>query len=122
MIRDEAESSLRKQVPDTVLESIATFDTPKFLTIGRKTEDPSKVIVTWFAFCVRATLAVVYNAGKSRERVPTTITFMFGRVDEPGHQLCRTFFDVNADAEAGFEADAFERRFLAFRDESRASE
>jgi hypothetical protein len=117
MIRDEAESTLRKQVPDTILESIATFDKPKFLTIGRKTDDPNKVVVSWFAFCVRATLSLSYNAGGSRESMPTTITFMFGRVDERGRELCRTFFDVNADAEPCFSDELFERRFLAFRRE-----
>jgi hypothetical protein len=117
MIRAEAESALRKQVPDTVLESITTFDKPKFLALGRKIGDGSQVVVTYFAFCVRATLALHYNGGRSREKMPTTITFMFGRVDEHGRETCRTFFDVNAEADACFSDELFERRFLAFRGE-----
>ena len=42
MIRQETEAGLRRQVPDCVLERIETFGEPKFLTLGRKTQDLSR--------------------------------------------------------------------------------
>ena len=82
MIRADLESGLRKQVPDSVLERIETHGEAKFLTLGRKTADPSKVVVAHFGFSVLARLSVSYAAGAKREVIETAITFLFVNVDE----------------------------------------
>ena len=113
LIRHEYESGLRRQVADTVVERIRLVDKPKFLTIARKGEDPAKVIVTFFGVCLRADLDVANAAGK--ELLPTTITFLFGRWDEPGNNTSRVHIDVHADAIRVFDDAAFKDLFLAWR-------
>lgn len=115
MIRRETEAGLRGQVADTILERIETFGKPKFLTLGRKTGDPTKVVVAHFAFSVRARLQVTYSGGAKREVIDATLTFMFGNVDPPKIPACRTHFDLHGDAQVNFTDERFEERFLAFR-------
>ena len=115
MIREVTETGLRGQVADTVLERIETFGEPKFLTLARKTQDPSKVIVAHFAFSVLARLHVTSAGGTYREVIDAALTFMFGNVDVPESSTCRTHFDVHGDAQLNFNDDRFEERFLAFR-------
>jgi hypothetical protein len=117
MIREETEDGLRRQVADTVLERIETFGKPKFFTLGRKTGDPSTVIVAHFAFAVRARLSVSSAAGTAREVLDAALTFLFGNVDVPGSQVCRTYFDFHDDADSAFEDEIFRDRFLEFRAE-----
>jgi hypothetical protein len=115
MIRQETEAGLRRQVVDAVLERIETFGEPKFLTLGRKTQDPSKVVVAHFAFSVLARLHVNYAGGAKREVITAALTFMFGNVDVPEPPACRTYFDLHRDAQLNFTDDRFEERFLTFR-------
>ena len=118
LIRSEAESGLRQEVADTELEVIKTFDEPKFLTLGRKTDDGQRMIVTHFGFAVRAQLYVRYAAGTKHEVIDAALTFLFANVDRPGSQKLRTFFDLHADATARFTDDTFRERFLAFKAET----
>jgi hypothetical protein len=113
MVRDQYETGLRRQVADTVVERIRVVDQPKFLTIARKTDDASNVIVTFFGVCIRADLEVSFAGG--REQLPTTITLLFGRWDEAGKSTSRTHVDVHADALRMFDDAAFKDRFLAWR-------
>lgn len=121
MIREDVERGLREQVPDCVVDSITMDGDPRFLTIARKTEDENEVIVAHFAFALRATLVVSSAASGRRDEVargveiPAALTYLFGHVDKPGAQTCRTHFDLHADAERGFEEAELERRFLEFR-------
>lgn len=117
MIREELENGLRKQVADTVVESIVMQGEPLFLTLGRKTEVENEVIVAHFAFCLRATVTVGFDAGRRRETMPMALTFMFGRVDQHGQEQSRTHFDLHADADRGYDEGEFQRRFMAFRAE-----
>jgi hypothetical protein len=118
MIRDEVEAVLRRQVSDTEVTSIACGEHPKFLTLGRKTDDGAQVIVSHFGFCVRAHIALVYDAGGQREEVAAALTFLFGRVDEPGRETSRMHLDVHADAERAYTDEGFQARFVAFRSET----
>ena len=115
MIRDQYETVLRRQVADTVVESIRVVDKPKFLTIARKTDDSSKVIVTYFGVCLRADVDVSSAEGRDREQLPTAITLLFGRWDEAGKTTSRTHVDVHGDAVRMFDDAAFKDRFLAWR-------
>jgi len=115
MIREEIETTLRKQVPDTVIERIQAFDAPKFLTLCKKTDDPSKVIVAHFGFCFRAHLFATFDGGSERALIDAALTFLFCNVDSPGQERCRTHFDLNDDAPANFTDELFQQRFLAFR-------
>lgn len=119
MIRDETEAGLRKQVADSVLDAIKLRDEPKFLTLGRKIEDGSKIIVTHFGVCVRATLQVTYHGGTRHEAIDAALTFMFANVDRRGLERTRTFFDLHAEAQRHFTDDDFQARFMAFRGETR---
>jgi hypothetical protein len=116
MIREELEGGLREQVPDTVVEAIRVVDEPKFLTIGRKTENPSQVIVAHYGVCLRTTVDVRSNTA-APARLDATLTFLFGNVDRRGQEKARTTFDLNADAAGGFNDDLFKQRFLQFRAE-----
>jgi hypothetical protein len=118
LIRSEVESSLRQEVADTELEVIKTFDEPKFLTLGRKTDDGERMIVTHFGFAVRAQLYVRYAGGSQHEVIDAALTFLFANVDRPGAQKVRTFFDLHADAAERFTDETFRERFLAFKMES----
>ena len=118
MIREEVVATLRRQVSDTEVTAIACGDHPKFLTLGRKTDDGSKVIVTHFGFCVRARIALTYDAGAQREELLAALTFLFGGVDEPGHETQRVFLDVHGDAEPAYTDEGFQARFVAFRGET----
>lgn len=120
MMRSEVESALREQVPDTEVASIAIIDQPKFLTLGRKTDDGQSAIVTHFGVCARAKLAVLFDQQRKGELIEATLTYLFGNVDVPGSQTCRTHFDLHADADRHFEDEVFKRRFLTFRDVGRA--
>jgi hypothetical protein len=114
-IRQETEAELRRQVADTVLERIETFGEPKFLTLGKKTQNPSKVVVAHFAFSVLARLYVTSAAGTHREVLDAALTFMFGNVDVPASTTSQTHFDLHGDAQRNFTDDRFKERFLAFR-------
>lgn len=118
MIRQETEQGLRHQVPDTILERIATQGEPKFLTLGKKTDDGSHIVVSHFGFCVRARLSVSFARGTQREEIESLLTFLFGNVDQPGAERCRTHFDLHGDAERNFTDEAFRARFIAFRNEA----
>ncbi|MEO8699154.1 MAG: hypothetical protein ABI867_03895 [Kofleriaceae bacterium] len=111
--RGELVEQLCAQVPDTVVESIAAFDEPKWLTIGRRLDDGSKLVVAYWGVCFRARVAVAYGYGT--EQLTAALTFLFGRWDDPAEQRVRTYFDLGDDAERGFTAERFEQRFLAFR-------
>jgi hypothetical protein len=115
LIREEVEAALREQVPDTDVVSIATLEQPKFLTLGRKADDETQMIVTHFAFCLRARVSVLFDARRKGEVIEATLTFLFGNVDSPGKQRFRRHFDVHAQAEAEFDDARFKQRFLAFR-------
>ena len=117
MIRDEVEAVLRRQVSDTEVESIACTGEPKFLTLGRKVDDGTHVIVTCFGFCVRARVALSCDAGQRREELVATLSFVFGRIDEPGREASRVHIDVHADADLAFTDERFQDRFVAFRNE-----
>jgi hypothetical protein len=117
-MRDEVEAGLRRQVADTEVTAIACSDVPKFLTLGRKIEDGTRIAVSYFAFCVRARIALTCDAGRQRDELPATLTFLFGRIDEPGREASRVHIDVHGDAERSFTDDAFQQRFAAFRSES----
>lgn len=118
LIREETEKGLRRQVPDTILERIATQGEPKFLTLGKKVGDGSQIVVSHFGFCVRARLSVSYEGGTRHEEIESLLTFLFGEVDQPGAERCRTHFDLHGDAERNFTGDAFRARFIAFRNEA----
>lgn len=114
MIREETENMLRKQVPDTVLESIVTFGKPKFLTLGAETGGGARVRVTHFGFCVRGRLSVRARSIGSAT-IDAAMTFLFGNVDRRGSETFQTHFDLNDDAERCFDDEVFQQRFLAFR-------
>ena len=115
LVRAEVEKSLKAQVADTVVESIVAHGTPKFLTLGRKVGDGSKIIVTYFGTCFRARVRVRYDAGRKREDIAAAFTLLLGRVDERGKEVARTFLDVHKEAESCFTDEVFEARFLKFR-------
>lgn len=114
MIRDEVESTLKRQVADSVIEHIAAYDKPKFLTIGQQTDDAGKVTVSAFGVCFRARIDVRFNKGKDRELLDSTLTFLFRGVDGPNLQS-RVHFDLHGDAARYFDDKLFEQRFLAYR-------
>ena len=118
LIRDETEAGLRRQVSDTEVVSIACSGAPKFLTIGRKIDGGARIAVTWFAFCVQARIAVTCDAGRQRDELGATLTFLFGRIDEPGREVSRVYIDLHNDAERGFTDESFQERFVAFRTET----
>jgi hypothetical protein len=117
MIRDEIESLLRRQVGDTAVTAIVCTDPPKFLTLGRKIDDGARIAVGYFAFCVRARIALTCDAGQQHDELPAALTFLFGRIDEPGHETSRVHVDVHADGDRAFTDDMFQERFAAFRAE-----
>ncbi len=119
VIRQETEAALRRQVPDTVVESIVTYDKPKFLTSGRKVDDGKHIVVTQAGCCFRARVTATGNAGALREVLPSAVTFLSKNLDQPGKQQLRMYFDLHQDAERGFTDEVFKQRFIAFRvDES----
>lgn len=113
LIRSEVEDGLRQQIPDTEVLSIATLGEPKFLTLGRQGEG-DELLVTHFAFAVRARLTVLFDAGRKGEVIEALLTFLFGDVDTDAKRY-RRFFDVHEDAERCFDDAVFKERFLAFR-------
>lgn len=115
MIREELLEILRRQVPDSVLDGIVVRDQPKFLTIGKKTDDAQKVIVAHFGFCISTLLAVSHAGGTRRDRLPATATFLFGQVDRPGAERMQIHLDLAADAEPAFDDTVFQDRLRAFR-------
>jgi hypothetical protein len=119
LIRDEIESALRGQVPDTEVLSIVVQQPPKFLTLGRKASDSEPMVVTHFAFCLRARVTVLFEDSRKGELLETTLSCLFGNVDEPGQQVFRSRLDLHEDADRQFDADCFRQRFLAFRDDMR---
>ncbi|HEY0993444.1 MAG TPA: hypothetical protein VGD80_40605 [Kofleriaceae bacterium] len=118
LIRDETEAGLRRQVSDTEVSSIVCGGVPKFLTIGRKLDGGARIAVTWFAFCVQARIALTCDAGRQRDELGATLTFLFGRIDEPGREASRVFIDLHNDAEPCFTDEVFQERFVAFRAEA----
>ena len=117
MIREEVEAGLRRQVQDTEVTAIACGEHPKFLTLGRKTDDGASILVSHFGFCVRARIALTYDAGAGREELAAALTFLFGRVDEPGRETRRVFLDVHGDAEQAYTDEGFQARFVKFRED-----
>jgi hypothetical protein len=115
LIRSEVEGALREQVPDTRVVSIAMQGKPKFLTLGRKTDDDKQVVVTHFAFCLRARLAVLFDEQRKGEVIEATLSFLFGNVDRAGAERFRRHFDLHGDADAHFDDEKLKERFLAFR-------
>jgi hypothetical protein len=115
LVRTEVESSLRAQVADTLIDSIVAHGTPKFLTLGRKVGDGTKIVVTHFGTCFPARITVRYDDGRKREQLAATFTLLLGRVDQPGKEVARTHLDVHADAAQGFTDETFEERFMKFR-------
>lgn len=114
LIRQEVEEGLRQQVADTEVLSIATLQPPKFLTLGRKSDD-EQLVVTHFAFCLRARLTVLFDERRKGEVIEAALTFLFGNVDQPGKERYRRHFDMHAEADAQFDDARFKQRFLAFR-------
>jgi hypothetical protein len=115
MIRRHVEDGLREQVADTVVDAIVMEGEPKFLTLGRKTEDARTVIVGHFGFCLMARLTLSCNGGRTRETLPAALTFLFGNVDKKDDTRMQTHFDPHGDASAGFDEATFKRRLLEFR-------
>jgi hypothetical protein len=115
MIRAEILGVLRRQVADTQLHHVAVQGEPKYLTIGRASDEPDKVIVAHFGFCLQATLGVTDGRGEKGELLPATATFLFCDVDQPGKERMQLHLDLFADAGQAFDDDVFRRRFLAFR-------
>ena len=113
-IRSEVEGALRKQVTDARLKSLVTRDKPKFLTLGRKSDD-EHVIVSHFAFSVLAKLHVTFEGDQREETVEAALTFLFANIDRPGEERCRSHLDLHADAERRFDEETLRARFLAFR-------
>ncbi len=114
-IRAAIQDALASQVEGTVVESIVSFDAPKWRTLGRKQEDDAnKIVVTAFAFCFRAT--VTAKSPTATEALGSTFTACFkglgGSAKEP---KSRCWLDLHDDAAGAFEDDAFENRFLEFR-------
>lgn len=115
MIRERLEEALRGQVPDTEVELIRCSSTPKWLTLGRKVGDGSKMIVTAFAFCMQAQIAVASGGGQDREEMASALTFLFAKMDEPGKQVSSMFIDLHGDAQTKFTDEVFQQRFAEFR-------
>lgn len=120
LIRGEIESTLREQVPDTLVASIAITEKPKFLTLGRRGDDDQLAIVTHFGFCARAKLAVLFDEQRKGELIEATLTFLFGNVDVPGSQTFRRYLDLHAEADGHFDDEVFKRRFMSFRGSAQA--
>jgi hypothetical protein len=70
IIRRDLEEGFAKQVQDTVVEAITMQGEPRFLTLGRRTSEDAMVIVTSFAFCLRAAVSVTYAGGERHETLP----------------------------------------------------
>jgi hypothetical protein len=116
LIRGEVEQALREQVPDAEVIAITTQAEPKFLTLGKQGEPDPALVVTHFAFCFRASLTVLFDAGRKGEVLHATLTFMFADVNVRGRERVRTHFDLHAEAERSYlDEELFKRRFLAFR-------
>jgi hypothetical protein len=115
LVRSEIEAGLCAKVPDTVIDSVVAFDTPKFLTVGRKTNDGAHLVVSCAGFCVATRLSVRYDGGQKKEVLVAAVTFLLGRIDEPGQQCMRAHFDLHGEFRRGFTDDAFEARFQQFR-------
>lgn len=115
LIRTQTEAELGRHTTGTALDALKTFDAPKFLTLGRKTADGSRVLVTHFGVSVRAKLHVARDGGSVREIIDAVLTFLFANVDQLGAERFRTHFDLHAAAEAHFTQDVFYERFLIFR-------
>lgn len=112
--RGQIEDALQKQLAGTVVEQIVCFDTPKWLTLGRRIEgDDNHVTVGHYAVCFRCAVDVV--AGEYRESIGATVTAMFCDVDREAR--ARISMDMHADAARVFDDTLFQERFLRFRDE-----
>ena len=118
LIREETEAGLRRQVDDTEVTSIVCTGVPKFLTLGRRIDDGARIAVTFFAFCVQARVALTYDGGRQSDELGAALTFLFGRIDEPGSEASRVYIDLHDDAERCFTDETFQQRFVAFRSES----
>lgn len=115
MIRDLTQESLQRQVSDAAIEHIKCSGAPKWLTMGRKLDDGKRMIVTHFAFCVQARIAVTSRGGRDREEMDATMTFLLGKMDEPGKQVSSMYLDLHEDAQARFDDKVLQQRFAAFR-------
>jgi hypothetical protein len=114
LIRREVEEGLRRQVADTSVVAIRTTGEPRFLTLGKKTDD-NKMIVSFFGFAVQAEIEAATEG--TSHRLDATLTHVFGRVDERGHETQRCWIDLGPDAADAFEENTFQARFLEFRRE-----
>lgn len=116
-IRAGVEAMLRQQIPQTVVDAIVTRGEPKFLTLGREQTRwfRKKMLVTHFGFCVLATLHVRADPSGPSAALECVLTFLFGRVDQPGRETRSRFLDLEPDLERAFTYDCFKERFLEFR-------
>lgn len=93
-VRDEVQSILRKQVPDSTIEWMRIVAEPYFLTGGRKIpEEPGKIIVTRAALAVAFELQV--RAGDDVEQLAGVFSWVAIGLD--GARRDRVHFDLNAD-------------------------
>jgi hypothetical protein len=115
MIRRELEQALREQRPDVEVVSIQMGGEPLVVRAGRKVDDESGV-VTHFGFCLRALLALTYDAGQGHETLPAALSFLFAYVDQPpARRKLRTYFDLHGEAEDGFSEAKLKQRVLKLR-------
>lgn len=116
-VREQVQTALRAQVPDTSVDAIRCHDAPKWLTIGRKLDDePDKVVVGHFGVCFRCDIDV--KTPDHAETLPATLTLLFRDIDQPGKEDMRYSMDLFADAATAYEDDVFKTRFLEFRTEA----
>lgn len=118
VIRREVVTYLRLDAPDTVVDKIAAYGDPKWVTVNRR--DGDQLTVTGFALGLRARLTS--TVGYAAEDADATITLLCVRWDEPEEALVRAFVDVGDDAGAGYTDEAIQTRLFAFRTEVAADE
>jgi hypothetical protein len=116
-IRAEVQAGLRRQVADAELVKITTSEEPKLATAAREVNEGRQLEVTAFAFMFRAKLDVCSGPGGVRQdKLDAAVTMMFGRLDRPGEQTSRTYFDLNADAAKNFDDEVLKQRFVDFHE------
>lgn len=121
VIREELEEVFVSQVESSRLHAITARGEPKFLTMGyRSEEDEDKVVVTHYGACFQA-LVDVENDEDREPELPITMTLCVGKLDQPGSESMQTWVHVLDDADAAFEQETFEQRFMAFREAADAS-
>lgn len=116
-VRSALEDAFRSQVPDTNLESIVTYDTPKFQFLCRQVDDEGNATVSHFGFSVRARLQLSSAGENRKETAESVLTFFFRDIDIPGQLKHRKYVDLGDDAAVSFNDELFLNRFIAFRSE-----